>query len=996
MNIDEYERSYFGRYQSFAETVRHLLESAIGVAGDLPRPQSIQARAKTPASLRKRLEETGSLEAADVASIRRDLAGVRLIFYTNNDVNRFTGSSVVFDNFDVDRKATKIHHPVQENGEVRYQAIHYTVSLNAARAELPEYRMFVGMRCEIQIQTILIHSWAETSHDIIYKADNREGFGNEALQQIRKRFNRIMDKYLVPAGYEFQRVQQDYERLVAGKQLFDQNVLESLKEAPDNNRRYELVQSLSDDLLPLYDDVQSILPEILAVLVEATERARDTPAKPLDTPFGPLEGHSSDQIIDKVIDVIESYRYAAIEHSYTALKDIFPKETDERRRKRIIEIVGRLAGYHLGAWEQVGPEVQYRLAEVVGDPNDVTAEVRPLAIEVWKSLLDAEATSTTWSANSVSLNSGEVPVAQVRELRQRAMSALFGLFDSAESDGDRREIFHALENAKRSGRNEPSAEFVRESLADHLRIIEFLKERAEQMSYELRETIEHVVLYDYYRTSERLSVKDDPFECRSQATALRSAILALRDRLNNDRTYERYKVLVGFEGVMPWQWEVRKYDHDRVETYRDQQLEAMLAEVSAETQASWLAFLERCAATKSNDLATFPRLVTFLDRLSQRTPDVAAFMLDNCNDDLLGFLAPFFNGLFKAEDQTVYRQTLERFLSEPGHLWPIAAHWNSSKPDDPDTLLRLLHRSIEDDDRTTVAQCLLFAMRNFPDRTPSHESFFRPAIRHLIATSDPRWARISFMPNRTRFFDELEREDADLILDSLLEFPEVNYDVDRILSYVAETHLELVWDYFGRRLDHPKEGIEGTRYDATPHRFHRLIAPLSSDTSLAVTKARNWFEKSSTLFSYRGGRVLAAAFPKMTEAFQDALLSEVAKGRPEDAKFVVAVMQNYRGDEETHEVLKELLRKFPNDEDIEDGVARSIRNTGVVNGEFGFVESFRNKKALLEPWLSEDETVARFAKQQLAEMDREILSEKRRADARRALREIEYANDDED
>lgn len=393
MNFNDYERSEFNRYQAFADTVRQVLEKAIVAEDGLPRPQSIQARAKTPGSLRKRLQESGNLDAPDIASLRRDLAGVRLIFYTNGDVKRFINSSVVFDNFDVDRNATKIHHPVEENGEVRYQAIHYTVSLNAARLALPEYRAFAGLRCEVQIQTILIHAWAETSHDIVYKADCREGFGNEALEQIRKRFNRIMDKYLVPAGYEFQRVQQDYERLVAGKQLFDQNVLESLKKAEDNNQRYELLRSLADDLLPLYDDVPSILPEILEAIVEASEKARAAATKPIDGTFGSFAGYDADQIVDAVIDLIAAYKYAAVEKSFLALKRIFPLEADERHRKRIIEIVGQMAGYHLGVWEEVGPEVQYRLAEVVGDPALVERDVRPIVIEFWKSLLDAEATT---------------------------------------------------------------------------------------------------------------------------------------------------------------------------------------------------------------------------------------------------------------------------------------------------------------------------------------------------------------------------------------------------------------------------------------------------------------------------------------------------------------------------------------------------------------------------------------------------------------------------
>jgi len=293
MKFDEYERSHFARYQAFADAVRTILERAIVVAGDLPHPQSIQARAKTPDSLRKRLEETGQIDE-DVEMVRRDLAGVRLIFYTNNDVDRFLNSSIVFDNFTVDRNATKVHHPVEENGDVRYRAVHYTVTLNDTRAALPEYSGFAGLRCEIQVQTILIHAWAETAHDIVYKTDEREGFGNGALAQIRKRFERIMDKYLVPAGYEFQRAQSDYERLLAGKALLDQNVLESLKGALNNNERHDQLAALGDVVLPLYDDVPAVFPEIVDILIGAAEEARSTAVREIDTPFGNYRGHTSD------------------------------------------------------------------------------------------------------------------------------------------------------------------------------------------------------------------------------------------------------------------------------------------------------------------------------------------------------------------------------------------------------------------------------------------------------------------------------------------------------------------------------------------------------------------------------------------------------------------------------------------------------------------------------------------------------------------------------
>ncbi|MDQ0561497.1 ppGpp synthetase/RelA/SpoT-type nucleotidyltransferase [Rhizobium mesoamericanum] len=376
MKFDEYERLHFTRYEAFAKVVGTILDRAIVAAANIPRPQSIQARAKTSDSLRKRLQEAGQVDA-DVELVRRDLAGVRLIFYTNSDVDRFLNSSIVFDNFTVDRNATKVHHPVEENGDVRYRAVHYTITLNDARASLPEYSDFAGLRCEIQVQTILIHAWAETAHDIIYKTDQREGFGNTALDLIRKRFERIMDKYLVPAGYEFQQAQSDYERLLAGKALLDRNVIESLKSAADNNQRHDQLVALADVVLPLYDDVPSVFSEIVDILAEVAEAARKTPIRQIETPFGNYTGHSSTEIVQKVVEILDSYRYAAIEKVFFLLLTLYTGEPDEHNRKRIIEVIEHLASYNLQVWSQVGPEVQRRLATAIKARGEIPAGGAP-------------------------------------------------------------------------------------------------------------------------------------------------------------------------------------------------------------------------------------------------------------------------------------------------------------------------------------------------------------------------------------------------------------------------------------------------------------------------------------------------------------------------------------------------------------------------------------------------------------------------------------------
>jgi ppGpp synthetase/RelA/SpoT-type nucleotidyltranferase len=293
MNFDEYEKKYQTWYAEFACIVRDILEKAINGAEGVPRPQSIQCRAKEAGHLKPKLEARGLLASPSIEDEIKDLSGVRFIFYTNTDVDRFLNSRLIPENFEVHWDQTRIHHPTKENASQRYQAVHYTVSLNEARTALVEYAKFKGLRCEIQIQTILIHAWAETSHDITYKRFEGKGFGQRAMTSIEARLNKIMDEYLLPAGYEFQKVQHDFQRLMQGKELFDRGTIEALDASIDNNERHEILRSLHEYVLPNYDDIAAIYPELLAALLRAVDHAGTAATRPIETPCDLSPANSS-------------------------------------------------------------------------------------------------------------------------------------------------------------------------------------------------------------------------------------------------------------------------------------------------------------------------------------------------------------------------------------------------------------------------------------------------------------------------------------------------------------------------------------------------------------------------------------------------------------------------------------------------------------------------------------------------------------------------------
>lgn len=142
------------------------------------------------------------------------------------------------------------------------------------------------MRCEIQIQTILNHAWAEMAHDTIYKAPVLDQIGGRALDQIKGQMRKIARKYLVPAGFEFQKLAHDFDRLIQGKSIFENEPLDAIVDAANNNDRWDALERFKEQVLPLYDDLEAVMPTVVNALLDAARRASDVAPAPIETPYG--------------------------------------------------------------------------------------------------------------------------------------------------------------------------------------------------------------------------------------------------------------------------------------------------------------------------------------------------------------------------------------------------------------------------------------------------------------------------------------------------------------------------------------------------------------------------------------------------------------------------------------------------------------------------------------------------------------------------------------
>ncbi|WP_104126415.1 GTP pyrophosphokinase family protein [Cryobacterium sp. Y57] len=142
---------------------------------------TISSRVKTKSSAVTK----GTRQGARLAGIEglHDLLGLRIITYFADQVD-LVGLEIE-EHFAVDETYSVDKRTLLDPDRFGYLSLHYVVSLNSARIQLPEYARYAGLKFEIQIRSILQHTWAEIEHDLGYKSPDA------IPQPLRRRFSRL-------------------------------------------------------------------------------------------------------------------------------------------------------------------------------------------------------------------------------------------------------------------------------------------------------------------------------------------------------------------------------------------------------------------------------------------------------------------------------------------------------------------------------------------------------------------------------------------------------------------------------------------------------------------------------------------------------------------------------------------------------------------------------------------------------------------------------------
>jgi hypothetical protein len=203
---------------------------------------------------------------------------------------------------------------------------------------------------------------------------------------------------------------------------------------------------------------------------------------------------------------------------------------------------------------------------------------------------------------------------------------------------------------------------------------------------------------------------------------------------------------------------------------------------------------------------------------------------------------------------------------------------------------------------------------------------------------------------------------------------------------------ESVWTFFNYRVKGKKDGDD--YYQAIPFELQELRQLLARDVDLAITELRKWYRAVDPMFRFTGGLMLQAVFPVFTDELARSFIQMIASGSDEDYDFTSHLLENYHCENPTHEVIKELIERLPEDDPRLTRLDICLSNTGVVSGEFGMVAAYRKKKEVVALWLEDSRPEVRaFASVFVRRMDQQITSEQRSTEMRRELRMRDFEVD---
>ena len=983
--IDEYIKEYEPLkelYKDFSHTIKCISENLL--RKNEFKYQAITCREKSETSLRNKLNTIKKIKSVKDID---DLAGCRIIFYLDKDIQRFI--QYLWDEFEDVKQNLKY-------SDDSYNALHLVVKL---RKELSKYEKFNGLQCEIQLTTVLYHSWAELAHDVIYKpAKSLSEFDKPSFESIKARFARVMKEFIKPAQHDFDFIARKWEGIKQGEQIFSEESLHNIERSEPGYETWQNLKLLREYVEKFGDKTPKEL-NIIEIINNKLEREKVLEKKTIRTALGDFLERGYEDIAEVCLDIFELLRNVHPKDIFETLVRLSTEES-EKIRKKSLDVASRMAEYTFYPEER---KIYYSLQLfILGELEKWSSKklITHLSfiVRVSENLLSPSALGISRSDHeSVTIHQGPLPAGDtVKEIRERTINILQKLYSLAETIFDKRQVLQAFEEAT-------TYKPYRESMPSELKKVILENINAINAYYssivkEAENGIIKIIEEQSYRLTQRFP------------KGLKN-LNKLSSLIEKNTDYGIYKVLVGWNYCVSddLDWDVPdELDWwNKAEKKRKQKIDGYVEQIDENNFVQWrkkILSIIKTTIKNYEQLDSLDHFNDFLNKLGRKKPEIAQRLISENEKELEHFLIHLVAGIWQSKQKENARQILEGWIKKSKHLSTCASIFKYVEEIDEPLLNKIYKKAKEQNDVNTLTNIIGSIASNF-ERSEIGKGLFVDCIKELTKHKTYRWAGHVQLGDNS-ILKALDKNDWDIVLKNLLYAPSIDLNfknpphepnigihLNKVLSACAKNSpKELIRFFYERVKIHVKKELKKA-YEAIPVELPKLLKePLSQHAKVVIEEIPKWFKKEDELYYREGGHLLQVIFPAFHPELEEQLIKLLRSKNKDKADIVLWVLRSYE-DETTflHNVCKEFIKQYPKNREYRQELFCVLSKVGTVKGEYGFVEGCKRRKQEIQEWKKDESGVIRdFAQKYEIYLSKWIDYEKKSADENIEMRKRKF------
>lgn len=694
----------------------------------------------------------------------------------------------------------------------------------------------------------------------------------------------------------------------------------------------------------------------------------------------------------KALEVLENIRYFMPSEGLDIFFE-YSSHAEESVAKQATHGIEKFAEYNLDIFYGDGKEregylwwfQEHVLKKIASFDKTQKEKYFSAIIIACKQILSPTISGTSSTYKTVTFRTGAVPAEDgVKQIRKKALDGLKQLYALAKNVGQKKAILDAMQTATHLPHMGGYGDDVRAMIIDNsIAVLKFMKDIAISDDMQIMQKIEHDAYWLLYHWGKRNET-------------IHKVTLEIRDTLYASEEYQKFRILVGFESIFhDWERDARESDdYERERKFRETAALKLAETINAGFYKEWKERIIRYASIKSNDMAMFPYFGKFLEHFGRTSPTLALQLLSETSGQLENFIVSILSGVVETGCKKDAYSLIDGWCDKGKYLFSLARFFEFSSEVNEELLRKILDKAIKANDSDTLNQIIVSASAQYNENNRHLiNKFFMPALKKLTAHKNSGWIfGFWFRKQRSDILADMEVTEHKAILDNLFWLQDVDYHAEEILCVIAKKSPELVIQYFYKRFSREEDEDYKARYYAMPYNFYKLSEPLSQNPEQAVDAVLDIYDGDYGLFAYRGARLLKNIFPNFPVEFQKKLIEVIQSKEKKDLHFVMAILRNYDGNPVIHNVCKEIIKILPpEDSELVNELCIIMQSTGVVHGEYGFVEAFKQKIEYMQSWLQDESPrVKEFAQNYIARLEKRIENERKRADEDIALRKHKY------